>query len=68
VLVVEAIRQLLRQEKDEASPTDCFRRDSQDAFIPRFAGIEGFFISAFNFALVSQLKTVRVKNIFCGQN
>jgi hypothetical protein len=42
------------KEKDEASPMDCFHRDSQDAFIPRFAGIEGFFISTFNFALVSQ--------------
>ena len=32
------------KEKDEASRSDCFRPDSSDAFIPRFAGIEGFFI------------------------
>jgi len=42
------------KEKDEASPMNCFHRDSSDAFIPRFAGIGGFFILAFNFALVSQ--------------
>jgi hypothetical protein len=41
-------------EKDEASPMICFHRDSLDAFIPRFAGIEGFFILALDFALVSQ--------------
>jgi hypothetical protein len=32
------------KEKDEASLSDGFRQDSLDAFIPRFAGIEGFFI------------------------
>ena len=37
-------RQLLRQEKDEASPPNCFRRDSLNAFIRRFDGSEGFFI------------------------
>jgi hypothetical protein len=50
--------QLLRKEKDEASPTNDFRQDSLNAFIPRFAGVGGFFILAFNFALVSQPKTV----------
>jgi hypothetical protein len=39
--------QLLRKEKDEASPTICCRQDSLNAFIPRFAGIGGFFILAF---------------------
>jgi len=29
---------LLRKEKDEASLPICFRRDSLNAFIPRFAG------------------------------
>jgi hypothetical protein len=32
---------LLRQEKDEASLLICFQQDSLDAFILRFAGIEG---------------------------
>jgi hypothetical protein len=36
--------QLLRKEKDEASPATCFRRDSLNAFIPRFAGVWRFFI------------------------
>jgi hypothetical protein len=36
--------QLLRQEKDEASPANCLRRDSLNAFIPRLAVKEGFFI------------------------
>ncbi len=36
--------QLLRQEKDEASPPDCFRRDSLNAFIRRFDGSEGVFV------------------------
>jgi hypothetical protein len=31
--------QLLRQEKDEASLSICFRQGSLDAFIPRFAGV-----------------------------
>jgi hypothetical protein len=35
--------QLLRKEKDEASPTICFRQDSLNAFIPRFAGVWRFF-------------------------
>jgi hypothetical protein len=30
------------KEKDEASPMNCFHRDSSDAFIPCFAGIGGF--------------------------
>jgi hypothetical protein len=30
--------QLLRKEKDGASPMNRFHRDSLDAFIPRFAG------------------------------
>jgi hypothetical protein len=34
--------QLLRKEKDEASPTNCFRQDSLNAFIPRFAGLKAF--------------------------
>jgi hypothetical protein len=57
-LVVEAIRQLLRKEKDEASPTDCFRQDSLNAFIPRFAGVWRFFYfqKSSGFALVFQLK------------
>jgi hypothetical protein len=38
--------QLLRKEKDEASPPTHCRQDSLNAFIPRFAGIEGFFILA----------------------
>ena len=42
------------KEKDEASLSDRFRQDSLDAFIPRLAGIEGFFILTVNFALVSQ--------------
>jgi hypothetical protein len=36
---------------------NCFQRDSLNAFIPRFVGIEGFFILIFNSALVSQSKT-----------
>jgi hypothetical protein len=36
--------QLLRKEKDEASPTNRFRQDSLNAFIPRFAGVWRFFI------------------------
>jgi hypothetical protein len=36
--------QLLRKEKDEASPTIRCRQDSLNAFIPRFAGDEGFFV------------------------
>jgi hypothetical protein len=35
--------QLLRKEKDEASPPICFWWDSLDAFIPRFAGVWRFF-------------------------
>lgn len=31
-------RALLRKEKDEASLPICFRQDSLNAFIPRFAG------------------------------
>jgi hypothetical protein len=38
-------QQLLRKEKDEASPTIRFRQDSLNAFIPRFAGDEGFFVA-----------------------
>jgi hypothetical protein len=39
--------QLLRKEKDEASPTIRCRQDSLNAFIPRFAGVWRFFILAF---------------------
>jgi hypothetical protein len=34
--------QLLRKEKDEASPTICFRQDSLNAFIPRLAEVKAF--------------------------
>src|ERR1700722_12629059 len=40
----QPIAQLLRQEKDEASPPDCFRRGSSNAFIPRLAESEGFLL------------------------
>jgi hypothetical protein len=43
-MVEENFDQLLRKEKDEASSMNCFHRDSQDAFIPRFAGVWKFFI------------------------
>jgi hypothetical protein len=36
--------QLLRKEKDEASLPDCFRQGSSNAFIPRLAESEGFFM------------------------
>jgi hypothetical protein len=53
--------QLLRKEKDEASPTDCFRQDSLNAFIPRFAGVWRFFYfqKSSGSALVSQPKPFR---------
>jgi hypothetical protein len=35
--------QLLRKEKDEASPAICCRQDSLNAFIRRFAGVWRFF-------------------------
>ena len=35
---------LLRKEKDEAGPPDCFRRNSSNAFIPRFAELKAFFV------------------------
>jgi hypothetical protein len=56
--------QLLRQEKDEASPPNCFRRDSLNAFIRRFDGSEGFYFSP---ALVSQSK-IRFANPFAKQH
>ena len=40
----ERFAALLRKEKDGASPPICFRRDSLNAFIPRFAGVWRFFI------------------------
>jgi len=42
-LVVGAIRQLLRKEKDEASQSNCFRLDSFDAFISRFVEWRRFY-------------------------
>jgi hypothetical protein len=33
---------LLRKEKDEAGPPDCFRRNSSNAFILRFAELKAF--------------------------
>jgi hypothetical protein len=60
--------QLLRKEKDEASPTDCFRQDSLNAFIPRFAGVWRFFISKI-FRLRPGLSTKnRSVKIFTEQN
>jgi len=52
--------QLLRKEKDEASPTICYRQDSLNAFIPRFAGVWRlfYFQKSSGSALVSQPKTV----------
>jgi hypothetical protein len=52
--------QLLRKEKDEASPPTQCRQDSLNAFIPRFAGVWRFFYfpKTSGSALVSQLKTV----------
>ena len=54
--------QLLRKEKDEASPTDCFRQDSLNAFIPRFAGVWRLFhfLKVPGSALVSQPKPFRI--------
>ena len=46
--------QLLRQEKDEASPSRLCGQDSSDAFIPRLPESEGFLLS--DFALVSKPK------------
>jgi hypothetical protein len=37
-------RALLRNEKDEASLPDCFRQDSSNAFILRFAGMRAFLL------------------------
>jgi hypothetical protein len=34
------------KEKDEASLSNDFRQDSLNAFILRFAGVEGFFVAA----------------------
>jgi hypothetical protein len=44
------------KEKDEASLANCFRQDSLDAFILRFAGVWRFFYfqPPSNSALVSQ--------------
>jgi hypothetical protein len=33
---------LLRKEKDEASQPNCFRLDSSNAFVPRFAELKAF--------------------------
>ena len=38
------LQQLLRKEKDGASRLNHFQADSLNAFIPRFAGVEGFFV------------------------
>jgi len=43
-LVVGAIRQLLRKEKDEASLPDRFRQDSFYAFISRFVEVKVFYL------------------------
>src|SRR5271170_2649599 len=47
-LVVEATRQLLRKEKDEASQLNCFHLDSFDAFISRFVELKVFCFQTFN--------------------
>jgi hypothetical protein len=52
----ERLGALLRKEKDEAGPPDCFRRDSSNAFIPVLRSLEAFLLSGF--ALVSQPKPV----------
>jgi hypothetical protein len=53
------------KEKDEASRSNCFRPDSLDAFIPRFAGIEGFFVfPIFNFR--TGLSIANPFRNFCG--
>jgi len=54
-------------EKDEASPLNCFRRDPLDAFIPRIAGIEGFLFSA-SIPLWSLNRKNRSAFLFAGQN
>jgi vitamin B12 transporter len=56
----ERIGALLRKEKDEAGPPDCFRRNSSNAFIPRFAESGGFFA----FRLRAGLSTKTVLRIF----
>ena len=56
-------QQLLRKEKDEASHPNCFRLDSFNAFISRFAELKVFYFSNLQFPLVSQLKTVLRKII-----
>jgi hypothetical protein len=56
--------QLLRKEKDEASPTNHFRQDSLNAFIPRFAGIGGFFIFSLQFRAGLSTKNRSRKNYF----
>lgn len=43
---VTSVGQLLRQEKDEASPFACRARDSLNAFILRFAGMKVFLSSS----------------------
>jgi vitamin B12 transporter len=56
----ERIGALLRKEKDEAGPPDCFRRDSSNAFIPRFAESGGVFA----FRLRAGLSTKTVLRVF----
>jgi hypothetical protein len=65
VLVGPAPGALLRKEKDEAGPTDCFWRNSSNAFIPVLRSLEAFLLSGF--ALVSQPKN-RSVNIIAEQN
>jgi hypothetical protein len=56
---LERFEALLRKEKDGASPPIGFRRDSLNAFIPRFAGVWRFFYfqKSSDPALVFQIKS-----------
>jgi hypothetical protein len=54
----ERLGALLRKEKDEAGPPDCFRRNSSNAFIPRFAELKAFlFLSPSPSSSQSQSRT-----------
>ncbi len=59
---LERFEALLRKEKDGASPPISFRRDSLNAFIPRFAGVWRlfYFQKSPGSALVFPIKPVRV--------
>ena len=54
---------LLRKEKDEASLPICFRQDSLNAFILRFAGTKAFLLPLFRAGL-SETRTLSVPH--CG--